>query len=278
MLRFTTFLSPLMYDTYEYIAHYVGQRIGISTMFGVGQSTEEFGDGRADVGFMCGLLYARCATQPRCPIEPLTAPVLSGERYQSQPIYFSDIVVRSDSPYTTFDDLEGCVWAYNERESHSGYNLVQAFLYQRNKTLPYFGTMVKTGEHQASLQAILDGNADTTAIDSHVFDVWRLRNPDLTSQLRVINTLGPSPIPPIVVSTSLDRDLKRDIQEAFLTMHHDPFAANRLRASLLVEQFVAVGNEDYKVKWKTLEGEYSEKIWLFVRMDIVGEIQRQAHS
>ncbi len=52
MLRFTTFLSPLMYDTYEYIAHYVGQRIGISTMFGVGQSTEEFGDGRADVGFM----------------------------------------------------------------------------------------------------------------------------------------------------------------------------------------------------------------------------------
>src|SRR5260370_4520190 len=148
MLRFTTFLSPLMYDTYEYIAHYVGQRIGISTMFGVGQSTEEFGDGRADVGFMCGLLYARCATQPRCPIEPLTAPVLSGERYQSQPIYFSDIVVRSDSPYTTFDDLEGCVWAYNERESHSGYNLVQAFLYQRNKT--------RSEEHTSELQSHLN--------------------------------------------------------------------------------------------------------------------------
>ncbi len=241
VLHFTTFLSPLMYDTYAYIAHYVGQRIGIPTTFGLGQSVEEFVDGRADVSFMCGLLYARCA----CPIEPLAAPVLSGERYQSQPVYFSDIVVRSDSPYTTFDDLEGCVWAYNEQESHSGYNLVQETLHQRNKILPYFGTMIKAGEHQASLQAVLDGNADTAAIDSHVFDVWCLRNPNLVSQLRVVDMLGPSTIPPVVVSTSLDRDLKRNIQEALLTMHSDPFAANKLRESL-VEQFVAVGNEDYR--------------------------------
>jgi len=266
MLHFTTFLSPLMYDTYEYIAHYVGQRIGIPIMFGVGQSTEEFVDGRADVGFMCGLLYARCTMQPCCPIEPLAAPVLSGERYQNRPLYFSDIVVHSNSPYTTFDDLEGCVWAYNERESHSGYNLVQESLYQRNKIPPYFGTMVKTGEHQASLQAILDGNADTTAIDSHVFDVWRLRNPNLASQLCVVDMLGPSPIPPIVVSTSLDRDLKRNIQEALITMHYDLPVVDILRASL-VEQFVVASNEDYRGKWKILEGKHSEKLWLFTGMD-----------
>jgi ABC-type phosphate/phosphonate transport system substrate-binding protein len=30
-----------------------------------------------------------------------------------------------DSPYRTFADLQGCRWAYNEPNSHSGYNITR---------------------------------------------------------------------------------------------------------------------------------------------------------
>ena len=60
---------------------------------------------RADLGctFMCGLPYAR---DPR-PLTPIIAPVVRGARYQGRPIYFTDIVVRTDSPYRTLEDTFG---------------------------------------------------------------------------------------------------------------------------------------------------------------------------
>src|SRR6266700_6630811 len=125
MLRCATFLSPLLYETYEYIAHYIGERLDCPTPLHVGQSLDEFSNGQTDIAFLCGLPYVRMARLPGCPIELLAAPVVQGQRYQGWPIYFSDVVVRRESRYATFDDLQGCGWAYNERASHSGYNIVQ---------------------------------------------------------------------------------------------------------------------------------------------------------
>src|SRR2546425_4565480 len=182
-IRFATFLSPIMYSTYAHIARYVGERVGCQTTLEVGQSFEEFADGQVDVAFICGLPYVRMSSQNTCPVELLAAPVLMGERYQHRPIYFSDIIVRSDSPYTSFDDLEGCVWAYNERISHSGCNLVCYSLLERGKSPHYFGQTLKTGSHRASLQAVLEGCADATALDSHMLDVFLLNNEDIATQI-----------------------------------------------------------------------------------------------
>src|SRR2546426_12704078 len=102
-LRFANFLSPVLYKTYEHIASYVGERINTPTLLTRGESLEEFAEGQADVGFLCGLLYAHMGNQPACPVELLAAPVLQGERYQGKPIYFSDVIVRRESHYSSFD-------------------------------------------------------------------------------------------------------------------------------------------------------------------------------
>src|SRR6185312_9013112 len=214
VIRFATFLAPQLYRTYEHIARYVGRKVGYPAGLTVGQSFADFGAGRVDVGFICGLPYVRMADAPACPVELLAAPVLMGERYQQKPVYFSDVIVRSDSPYTCFDDLSGCTWAYNEATSHSGYNLVCSSLLERGKTLHYFGTMVKSGSHSRSLQLVLEGRADATAIDSHVLEVALAKNKDLALQLRVVTMLGPSSIPPMVVARSLNLDLKCRMREA----------------------------------------------------------------
>ena len=243
-LRFATFLSPVLYETYEYITHYVGERLGFPATLHVAQEWEQFTEGNVDVGFICGLPYARLSSLPSSPIELLAAPVIQGARYQGKPMYFSDVIVRRDSRYTALEHLQDRVWAYNEQSSHSGYNIVQHSLLQRGKRLPFFGETLKTGSHLKSLRVVLEGGADGTAIDSHVFDVWRLHHTELAEQLRVIDMFGPSTIPPVVAATQLDNRLKRSIQEILVTMHLNPLAASQLRHGL-IERFVLVNDEDY---------------------------------
>jgi len=243
-IRFATFLSPIMYSTYAHIARYVGVRVGCQTTLEVGQSFEEFAEGQVDVAFICGLPYVRMTSQNTCPVELLAAPVLMGERYLHRPIYFSDVIVRSDSPYTSFDDLGGCVWAYNERVSHSGCNLVCYSLLERGKSPDYFGKTVKSGSHLRSLDMVLEGEADAAAIDSHLLDVLRSKDEELAARLRVIEMLGPSSIPPMVISKRLNDELKCKLREVLVTMHLDNCGAEGLRVSL-IERFVVVTDEDY---------------------------------
>ena len=249
-LRFATFLSPLLYEVYEGISRYIGEQTGLPIRFAVGGSPEELGHGQVDVGFVCGLPYSLMARRDDAPVEALAAPVLHPERYGGEPRYFSDVVVRRDSPFASFEDLRGCVWGYNERTSHSGWNLVCSSLYRRGLGLDYFSHMRKTGSHLSSLRMLERGEIDATAIDSHVLDVARLRQADLDARLRVIEVLGPSSIPPVVVSKTLDSSLKRAIQVALLGMHTDRQAAQVLQKGLIA-RFVAVGDEHYEHIYRT---------------------------
>jgi ABC-type phosphate/phosphonate transport system substrate-binding protein len=244
-IRFATFLSPIMYEIYTYIARYVGERMGHPTTLRVGQSFDEFAENQVDVAFICGLPYVRISSQDASLVELLAAPVLMGERYLHKPVYFSDVIVRSDSPYTSFDDLGGCIWAYNERVSHSGCNLVCYSLLERGKAPDYFGKTEKSGSHMRSLEMVLEGEADATAIDSHLSDILRSRDEVLARRLRVVDVLGPSSIPPVVVSRRLDNELKCRLREALITMHLDNCGAEELRKGL-IERFVTVEDEDYR--------------------------------
>ncbi len=242
MLRFATFLSPVLYDTYASITRYVGERLGVPTTLHIGQSLNEFATGEADIGFLCGLLYARMP-QPRS-VELLAAPVVMGERYHGKPLYYSDVIVRRASSFTSFDALQGARWAFNEEASHSGYNIVSYSLLTRGKTFDSFGSMLKTGSHFASLQAVLTGKADAAAIDSHVLDTWFQQKPELAQQLRVVEMLGPSTIPPIVASTHVDARARSQIQEILCTMHRDADGARGLREGL-IERLVPVEDAQY---------------------------------
>ncbi len=67
-------------------------------------------------------------------IDLLAAPVMAAERYQGQPVYYSDIVVHHASRFQTFADLRNATWAYNEPHSHSGYHVVRFHLAQTGES------------------------------------------------------------------------------------------------------------------------------------------------
>jgi phosphonate transport system substrate-binding protein len=243
-LRFATFLAPSIRPVYQAVADYVGYCLDYDTELVVGGSFDEFAEGEADVGFICGLPYVLLMRQQSPPIEVLAAPVLEGERYGRRPIYFSDVIVRADSPFRDFTDLRGRSWSYNDRDSHSGYGVTRYRLAEMGETRGFFGRVIEAGFHQESVRMVREGAVDASAIDSQVLAVAMRDDPSLAHDLRVIDSLGPSTIQPVVAARTLSDGLKSDLQAVLLTMHNDPGVRGQL-ARGLVERFVPVTDDSY---------------------------------
>ena len=193
---------------------------------------------------MCGWPYAVRADSPSGGLDLIAAPVMADPRYRYRPIYFSDVVVRSDSKFDSFKDLRGGSWAYNEPMSHSGYNVVRHFLAMQETYSGCFGSVVESGSHEASIDLILSRAVDGSAIDSTVLEAILRRRPEIKPLLRVIETLGPSPAPPWVIRSSIPRSLRDAVRKEFLTMHESAEGEAILRGAA-VQRFWAVNDHDY---------------------------------
>lgn len=225
-LRLTSLQAENADFTVAAIGDYLAQQMGTSIEFVVDipwKKRESLLDaGQVQMAWICGLPYVQRVNRPDPRIELLAAPVMRGARYADRPVYYSDVVVHRDSGFRRFADLRGATWAYNEPGSQSGYNVVRYHLAVLGEATGYFGQVMESGAHQASLQMILDGRIDASAIDSTVLEEEFRRDPSVRSRLRIVDTLGPSPIPPWIVQRSLPRDLRDTLRELLLTMHQDP--------------------------------------------------------
>jgi phosphonate transport system substrate-binding protein len=201
-------------------------------------------EGVIHVGWICGLPYVRRTDRPRSGMELLAAPVMRGARYAGRPVYFSDIVVLRDHAARTFHDLRGACWAYNEPGSHSGYNIVRYQLAQLGERENFFGMAVETGAHQDTLRMIVDGRVDASAIDSAVLETELRRRPALRKQLRVVETWGPSPAPPWVISRRAPAGLRKRLRQVMLGMHREAAGRSILREARML-RFGGVSDRDY---------------------------------
>lgn len=201
-------------------------------------------EGAVDVAWMCGTWYLKRKDDLCQSLALLAAPVMLGRRYGNRPVYFSDIVVRREAPFSSFDDLRGAIWAYNEPDSHSGYHVVRYHLAKLGERAGYFGRVVAAGSHQAALALILEGSVDAAAIDSTVLETELQLHPSLGERVRIITTLGPSPMPPWVVRGDLDPALVKALQQA-LTCMHESAEGRKVLAEAGWARFARVADADY---------------------------------
>lgn len=242
-LRFATFLAPNLYPLYAYLTGYLGRRLGVPTQLFVGSSYRQMLT-RADVGFLCGLAYVELNAAPDRLLEALAAPVLRGERYGGRPVYYSEVVVRRDSPIHSFAELRGRSWSYNEPWSHSGYGITRYHLVRLGETRGFFAAVVDAGFHERSLELVCSGAVDASAVDSHVLAVLLRDRPELADRLRVVESLGPSTIQPLAAARRLPQSLREDIRGALLEVDGEPEAREPLDHAL-VDRFVAVEDASY---------------------------------
>jgi phosphonate transport system substrate-binding protein len=248
MLRLTSIQAPNQDFIIAAIAAYLEARLGLAVAAVLDvpwQERERLLDaGEVQIGWICGLPYVRKASKQPLRFELLAAPVMRGERYLRRPIYFSDVVVRSSSHFHSFADLRGASWAYNEPGSHSGYSLTRYHLAMLQEKEAYFSSVVAAGSHQAALALVLQGRIDASAIDSTVLEQAIRDQPAIGRQIRIVETFGPSPIPPLVIGRAVPSDLAKKIRELVLTMQHDPTGQKVLQAADIA-RFVLVSDADY---------------------------------
>src|SRR5918993_2640006 len=190
-LRIATFLAPNMLPVYEFIVDALGRALNRNSELVVGTSFDQFENGEIDAGFICGLPYVQLRRQTPAPVELLAAPVIRGNRYAGRPIYFSDVIVQRNSPVKTFADLRGRSWAYNDLDSHSGYNLTRQYLVRLGETRGFFSRVVEAGFPQRGIELVATREIDAAAIDSQGLAIELRDQPGLGEQVRVIETLGP---------------------------------------------------------------------------------------
>jgi phosphonate transport system substrate-binding protein len=242
LLRFATFLAPGMYPVYDHISRYVGRRLGVATELTAAACYDELAD--ADVSFVCGLAYIELCGPGRLPLVPVAAPVLAGPRYRGRPIYFSDVIVRRDSPFHTFADLHGASWCFNECLSQSGYGITRYRLVELGQTGGFFGRVVEAGFHQEAICLVRDGMVDASAVDCHVLALALRDDPALAEEVRVIDSLGPSTIQPVVVAEWLPEDLRDGIRQVLLVVDGDSLARPWLDRGLIA-RFTPVDDSAY---------------------------------
>jgi phosphonate transport system substrate-binding protein len=215
-LKAISYLSPNLLWFYQEVIQAIARRCDCLIEL-IGATCDPLDDpllehDQVDIAFICGLPLIRHNRIAKQPLEILAVPVMQGDRYQQQPIYFADIVVRADSNFYELGDLAGSRFCYNDRGSNSGYNLIRYRIlqYLKSQILPpnyrFFQSSQASGSHQNSLQWIASGLADCAAIDSVVMAAELRQFPELAQSLRVIESI-PSPIPPITISSRLYNQL-----------------------------------------------------------------------
>jgi phosphonate transport system substrate-binding protein len=154
------------------------------------------------------------------------------------------VVVRRDSRFRTFADLRGARYAYNDGGSNSGYVVPRDHLLRLGETAGYFGAVEASGSHQQSIRLVLDGAVDASGIDSTVLELETRLRPEIGPMLRVVEAIGPGPIPPVVVSRAVPAATRDRLRAAFLAMHEDAEGRAVLAEGLLA-CFVPVADADY---------------------------------
>lgn len=243
------FVSEEGIDVYEDIAHYIEGKTGHHVEFISGLSYSVINSmiesGAVQIGFVCGYPYILSHDgQENPPTKLLVAPVHAAPHYKNEPKYYSYIIVHKDSPINTFDDLKGKRWVYNDEISNSGYNMPRAKMVSIGATDGFFSNVVKSGSHEQSIRMVGERKTDASAVDSLVLDYALSQEEPYASQVKIIETLGPAGVPPVVYSTHLSEDKMQDIKEVLLNMNHDP-QGRVILAKANLSAFVDVDEENY---------------------------------
>lgn len=236
-------ISPrASYRLYDDLLTYISDRIGRPverlqrSTYAEANDLIRYGD--ADVGFVCSVAYLQ--GQRDFGMELLAAPVVNGKQ-----IYYSYILVPSDSPVKVVTDLRGKVFAFTDPLSNSG-RLAPIYLLHQHGTRPetFFSRVVFTYSHDNSVNAVANKLVDGAAVDSLVFNSMTERDESLRSKLRILWKSPPYGIPPVVVNPRLGADLKARLKSVLYRMHENADGRRILR-SIGVEKFAPIEDPAY---------------------------------
>jgi ABC-type phosphate/phosphonate transport system substrate-binding protein len=177
----------------------------------------------ADLGAMGATLFAASQDDAARAAETslLVAPVGSSPRHRGEPQSYTDLVVHRDAALKSLTDLEGGTLATAGLDV-LGAHWLRSRLGSRDD---FFGSRVTTDDDHSALELVAGWGVDAAMVDSIGLDRLLRRRPDLTRQLRVLESFGPLPTHPFAVSRRADEAASSALLRALDRMHETPTGA-----------------------------------------------------
>ncbi len=223
-MRLVSYLAPgHPAALFEALAEAVGADIGFVTgRSGPDPAADPFLAGTADLGWVCSTSYVELTTE-RTPSVGLVGIswIPDDPDAHGRPVYFSDLLVRSDSGIRSFDDLAGRRVGCNDAVSLSGYHALRIEIAHRGHDPHNFADLVMTGGHHHSIDRLVAGEVDAAVIDSIVRTRRARRWPEV-ADLRLVERLGPWPTQPLVARAGMPPEDVAAVREALLAANDDP--------------------------------------------------------
>jgi len=147
--------------------------------------------------FMCGLPYSLVMPRPALVVAPIPSPSAFGGRA----CYWTDLVVRADSPFQSLEQTFGHRLALTTPESQSGYAAPLHALMAYGGGKPLYREIIEPRfTPMGALTAVIENRAEVAPLDSYALVLLAKYAPDLTAQVRVIKSTEPTAVPALVAS------------------------------------------------------------------------------
>ncbi len=166
--------------------------------------------------------------------------------FNHSPTYYSVILARVGHSEKNLADFKGGVLAYSDPRSNSGFLSPRYALYKQGiKMDSHFRLLLNAGNHEGSIDALLNGLADVAAVDEYIWVAYNKAHPQVKSKLRELNRMGPYPFTPIVAGAKVSQTTINKISAALLGMSENPTGIALLK-EFSFNGFVFKNNDFYK--------------------------------
>jgi ABC-type phosphate/phosphonate transport system substrate-binding protein len=158
--------------------------------------------------------------------------------------YRSVILVNEGSSAKTLADLRGRVVAFNDPHSHSGMNVLRAMIAPLSTNGAFFGQVIESGRHEASIRTVAEGEADVATIDCVTYATLERYRPDAVTGVRVLGLTAEAPTLPFITALDAGPDRIARLRAGLARAFADPALAGA-REALFLEDVVVLPDDAY---------------------------------
>ncbi|WP_132537817.1 PhnD/SsuA/transferrin family substrate-binding protein [Rhizobium sp. PP-F2F-G48] len=155
------------------------------------------------------------------------------------------IVMRKDTQALSLEDLRGARAAINDPNSNSGVNLFRAAIAPLAKDGRFFSSVVETGGHSNSIDAVTAGRADVAAIDCITYGNTLRFDPERLSGIRVLAETVKGPGLPFITRADASDAEVAILRQALRKAIADPVLAET-RETLSLKDVAFLSDADYE--------------------------------
>lgn len=139
--------------------------------------------------------------------------------FRKRPLYHSLLITRNGRSEKKLADFRGQVMAYSDSYSCSGM-IIPAYRLKKEgfDMNAHFRLLFPTGNHEKSIEAVLNSLADVTAVNAYVWFEYAKKKPEAHTRLSIMQQLGPFPLPPIVAGEKVPKESIETLRRVFVNM------------------------------------------------------------